>query len=451
MFLLGQGWLIVGSLLHGNLTNQKEKITLLQEIPLILLSGLIINYGIVLCFQSLKTSLLVGWIISIFGIFYFTKYIFRNHAQWSRIASSMNNWIGVFFLCLLYLSPILTEPLKAWDARSIWFFHAKMIYVAKSIGLAAGWQHPSAGFSHIAYPILVPTLSAQIAYTMGFWNEYIPKASLFFMFIPAVAWLFTFTRRSLSFMVLLLLIPFSYYLFLWNGYMDGLLGLYLAIAMLLLGRFIRSSQLIDLVSSLVCLIVLLNIKNEGSLAALIGFFLMIPVEFLNKKPYLLRNIFLTRWRYYLASLIVFLLPFALWTFYKQSWNISNGLEIGSVQSLSRIFGRLTDGSYKIIFQRVYEQIEVALLLLGLLYFASIAWNYSFHLVQESIPALAMAGMYGLGMIVFYLQTPHDLDWHLNTSLHRVMLSVNGCIFVGCYYILDEIEKRKYPDNLANIE
>ena len=438
-FLLGQGWLVVGPLLHGSLTIKKKDVPLLQEIPLALLSGLIINHGIILCFQSLRLGLIAGCIISIFGIYCFTLYIFRHHAQQILNPAPLNLWVGIVFVCLLFLSLILGEPLKDWDARSIWFFHAKMIYVAGSVGQSAGWQHPSVVFSHTEYPKLVPALAAQVAHIMGFWNEYIPKASLLFMLVPAVTWLFTFARRSFSFVILLLLIPFSFYLLLWNGYMDGYLALYFSVAMLLLGRYINSSQPIDMVSSLCCLAVLLYIKNEGALAALIGLCLTISVQLLKKKTYSIKNIFGAGWKYYLAGLIA-LLSFVLWNLYKQRWNLSNGLGIGTTQSLLHIFSRLTDGSYKLIFQYVYKQIEGALLLLGLLYFASVAWHKP--LPKESLPALIAAGIYCLGMVMIYLLTPFDLAWHLNASINRTMLSVNGCIFIGCYYILNTIENNE---------
>jgi hypothetical protein len=209
-FLLGQGWLLTGPVLHGSLITEKRNIPLLQEIPLMLMSGLIINYGIILCFQSIKVSLIIGWIISIFGLCCFGLHTFRYHTKESLSPEPINKWIGIIFTCLLFLSPILCEPLREWDARSIWFFHAKMIYEANSIGLSAGWQHPSIIFSHPDYPKLLPALAAQVTYVMGFWNEYIPKTSLFFMLVPGVIWLFTFARRSFSFAILFFLIPFVY-------------------------------------------------------------------------------------------------------------------------------------------------------------------------------------------------------------------------------------------------
>lgn len=443
IFLMGQGWLVVGPILHGNLTIKKRDTSLLQEIPLMLICGLIINYGIILCLQLLLPGLVAGGVISLFGITCFAVYFFRYHyhAHHAFTSISLIKCTGIFIICLIFLGPIVAIPLCAWDARSIWFFHAKMIYVAGSIGQSAGWQDPSIVFSHTDYPILVPSLAAQVAYVMGFWNEYIPKISLLFMLIPAVTWLFTFARRSFSFIFLLFLFPFCFSEQIWNGFMDGYLALYFSIALLLLGRYINSSQPIDLISSSCCLIFLLYIKNEGALAALAGFIPIILMYIFKNKSLSAKNIFLINWKYYFACLLA-LLPFVLWSSYKQHWNLSNDLELGTVQSISNFIKRSTDGSAKLIFQSMYSQIKFALLLLGFLYLDSIAWKKPF--VKESLPALMAASIYFLGIMAIYFLTPHDLVWHLTNSADRVMLSFNGSVFVGSYYILNKIE------NTANL-
>lgn len=437
MFLLGQGWLVVGPILQGSLIITKRHIPLLQEIPLMLMSGLILNYGMILFFQSLTVSLAAGGILSICGLCCWGVNTFRYQPRQRLTPASMKKWIGAFFVCSLFLSPILAIPLKDWDARSIWFFHAKMIYTVGSIGQSAGWQHPSVVFSHADYPNLVPALAAQVAHVLGFWNEYIPKASLFFMLVPAVGWLFTFARRSFSFAILLFLFPVSFNPWLWNGYMDGIFALYFSIAMLLLGRYIKSLQPIDMISSLSCLIVLLYIKNEGVLVLLSGLCSMILVHLLLKNKALFsRRGFLQEWKSYLAGFLG-LLPFGIWGLYKQEWNLRNDLGIGTLPSILRISSRLMDGSYQLIFQNIYEQIEGALMLLGLLGFAFAAQNKS--IARESLPALFAAGIYCLGMVFVYLLTPNDLEWHLQVSIKRTMLPVIGCIYMGSYYILDALE------------
>ena len=223
----------------------------------------------------------------------------------------------------------------------------------------------------------------------------------------------------------------------WNGYMDGFLALYFAIAMLFLGKYINSSSSIDLLSGLGCLVVLLYIKNEGALALFAGLFSITLVLFAKRKIFAYKFNFLINWKYYLAGSIA-LLPFFLWILYKQRWNLSNDLGVGTTASFLRIINRLSDGSYRLILKTSYKQLEAALLLLGFLYFASVVWRKT--LVKESYPALIVAGVYYLGMVTVYLLTPADLSWHLRTSIARTMLPINAALFVASYYILDGIER-----------
>ncbi len=445
-YFSGLGWLAIGPLLQGSLIRKKKDMPLIRVIPLLLLSGLTINYALVLIFQSLTTSLLAGSILSFGGAACLAIYIFRDPTRQMPTAGSIKTYFVCAFICLLFLGPILADPLNDWDARSIWFFHAKMIYSAGSIGLSAGWQHPSLGFMHADYPNLIPAVAAQVSYVMGFWNEYLPKISLYFMLVPAVGWLFTFARRSFSFAILLLLIPFGFSNWLWNGYMDGYVALYFSIAVLLLGRYVKSSNPVDLFSSVCCFIVLLSIKNEGALGAIAGLGSILLVAFLKRKHFLLRVIVSAHWKFILAAMVA-LIPFVLWTFDKQQWNLQNDLDIGKTELSARIFNRISDGSYKQILKSVFVENEGALLLLGMVYCASVAWNKSFP--REGLPALLSGGIFAAGMVVVYLLTPSDLSWHLSTSIERTMLSVSGCIFVGSYFMLNSIENKENVSGIGS--
>lgn len=436
LYFMGLGWLFADFLLHRDTADKYKNVSLLQKTPLAITLGFIINYGISLLFRSLSISLTIGGVISIIGIWrFFSQYLKAT----GRNNESPNKWGGAIFICLLYLSPILYKPLVDWDARSIWFFHAKMIYTAGSFGLSAGWQHPSIQFSHTDYPNLVPGIAAQFAHILGYWNEYIPKISLVFILIPAIMWFFTFADKSFSFATLILLFPFGMSLWIWNGYMDGYLSLYLSVAMLLLGRYIQHSQSIDLISSMICLILLLYLKNEGLLAAIPGFLSCgIAVILMKNKDHPGIKHQKSSWRNLITTVLV-LLPLLAWNMYKLNYGLSNDLQIGTSQSITRILERINNGSYSLVVNQTYTQIEGALLLLGLVCFSAIARNQ--RIPKTIIPALTTATFYYAGVLAIYIQTPHDLQWHLNSSAGRTMLPVTGCIFVACYWILDALEKQ----------
>jgi hypothetical protein len=435
-YLAGLGWLAAGPLLHGSLDRPKRELPLLQALPLVLLSGLIANYGLILFVHSLRRSLLIGGVLAAVGLAYFGLHLSRRPRPGRSPSAWVGPWSGAAALGLIFLVTILGEPLRDWDARSIWFFHAKMMYSAGGIGLSSGWQHPSVLFSHADYPKLVSALAAQLAYTAGVWNEYLPKTALFFVLAPASLWLFTFSRRTFSFFILLLLIPFSFHRWLWNGYMDGLLALYFSVALLLFGRYLRAARRTDLIASIGCLIFLVYLKNEGIMAALIGLNVLFVASFFMKKPAPAQKNWAAIFHGYLTALAA-LVPLFLWTYFKYQWRLTSDLGLGSIQSFAAAAQRLQDGSVLLIFRHTFSQLEGALLLVGLLFFASIAWKKG--IVKESIPAFLAAGLYLLGLIGVYLMTPNDLTWQLQTTGERTMLVVNGAIFAGSYFILDALE------------
>jgi len=438
-YFIGLGWHITELVLHKNPTLGDKKVSLFQIIPLTIILGFIFNYGISLVFQSLPAGLFVGAATSILGLWRFGWQVFRDGRLINSRIESLNIWLGWAVIYLLFLSPILTEPLNAWDARSIWFFHAKMIYTAGSFGPSAGWQHPSAAFSHVDYPNIIPGMASQVAYISGSWNEFLPKISLAFTLFPALMWLFTFARKTFSFAFLVMVFPFSIYTLIWNGYMDGYLALYLSISMLLLGRYVQQPGFIDLVSGMACLAFLPYLKNEGQLAVISGgFALLSAILFAGNGNHRDVRSHILNWRGLVAGLTV-LLPFVAWGIYKHNLGVSNYLHIGTSQSIARMIERINDQSYRLITENTYQHIEVSMLLVGLLYFAASARKLPFP--KPIIPPLITATIYCAGMVAVYLLTPLDLEWQLASSAGRTMLSVAGCIFVVCYFILESLELR----------
>ncbi|HCS39492.1 MAG TPA: hypothetical protein DIW44_07905 [Anaerolineaceae bacterium] len=438
IYFIGLGWLVIGPLLHGSLVNRKNTESRFLELSIIFISGLIINYGIVLLVHSLKISFVIGCILAIIGSGFYIAMVFKSIKQNPFTHNSVIQMFGTILVCGLFLGPILFTPLMEWDARSIWFFHGKMIFNAGSFSQLTGWQNPAViDFSHADYPNLLPTMAAQIAYLAGYWNEYLPKLSLFFLLVPAVNLLFTFSKRTFSFLFLIILVLFSYSPKLWDGHMDGYLALFFAISMLLLGRYIKFSKTLDLLSSVLCLLILIYFKNEGNLALLAGACAILLTLLLKKNKISFRMIIKEYWKYF-PFIILLLIPFGLWSFYKLRWGLSNDLGLGTNQSLDQLAIRINDGSYKIILERVYGQLQNCLMLLAFLLVASLVFLKKIQ--KEFLPAIIASGLYCLGMIFVYLVTPLNLVTHLNDSVSRTMLSVIACIYIACYYLVSSLEK-----------
>jgi hypothetical protein len=437
LYFTGQGWLLVEFLFRRDLITNRQNSSLLHKIPLAITFGFIVNYGVSLAVQSLPLILIIGVVISMLGILFLGRQYVRVGSGLEIHRESTASWIFATFIWMLFLSLILFEPLTAFDARAIWFFHAKMIYFAGSFGASAGWQDPAVNFSHVFYPNLIPGMAAQVAYLLGYWNEYIPKISLAYVLLPATLWLFTFARKSFAFLILILLFPFSLYTWIWYGYMDGYLALYFSIAMLLLSRYAMNNETIDLVSGLTCLVLLLYVKTEGVLAVIAGLVSILTIVFLIKeKGWMnLRNA-VFNWRALVATGIV-LFPFLAWSILKRILGLTSYFQIGNAQSLERMIARINDHSLNLIAENTYLCMEGALLLLGLLYAVTIARKQP--LPKMMWPALISAVIFYFGLVAIYMLTPFDVAWQLSTSAGRTMLSVNGCIFVSCYFLLDSLE------------
>ena len=411
-----------------------------EKFPLIFTTGLLVNHLIILLSRSLNLSLVWGGLICICGL---VRFLMR----WKKesMLGRRGDWLasaGIGVILVLYYFAILYDPLEAWDARSIWFFHAKMIWSAGSPDMTAGWNHPSLQWSHVDYPKLIPALAAQMMHILGYWNEYAPKFALFLLLIPAIFWIFSFYKRRFSFLFLALLFPFGLKDHLWNGFMDGYIAFYAAVAVLLLGRFFQKRRSLDFLSAISCLALLSNIKNEGmaiALAVMASYFL---TELLSNK------FSLTGWKqlfspYRIVWLSAMITPCLIWSVvYKNQWRLKNDLRIGTSEAWIRIIGRFTDGeSLPLILKTtiIHDESAVWLSVIACILCLTALTVYRRRAVSW-IPALITAFMYYWVIVLIYGLTPHDLNWHLATSAQRTMLTVSSCLLACVYLMWNELEK-----------
>ena len=241
---------------------------------------------------------------------------------------------------LVHYLQIFAEPLYRWDARSIWFFHARMIWLAQ--GLGSGWDHPSLAFSHPDYPKLVPSLAAQVAYLAGHWNEYAPKGGLFLMLVPAVLLLFGFRTNRASFLMIVVLLLFSQYAWLSNGYMDGYVVLYAALALLLFGRLLSSRNRADFYAATCALGIVAALKNEGTLFAFCTIAALVAVIGPRQLAHAAARS-RTEPRLLLIPCLA-ILPVLLWTLRKAAWGVRNDMTGDVAGAIARVASRLSDGA-----------------------------------------------------------------------------------------------------------
>jgi hypothetical protein len=329
------------------------------------------------------------------------------------IKDKTDNKILLIIFCF-FTFLILTEPISTWDARSIWFFHAKRIFFDNNLYAQFDGYAP---FSHNDYPPLIPALAASISKSFGFWNEYLPRISILLALFPICLiyrWLFD-NPLAFNFWLAGLLIICNFSLI--NGYMDSLLATYIGAACLLITKIYSNKNIEDKLKYYLPLFLILTslplIKNEGLLAALIFILLLIPRV---KKEF-----------YYIAlsagSLALYVI---LWKYALSSHDIQNGLVSSNFSE--KIISRTENFSdMLLIIKKIIRQSGIYLLVLSVFLF-------KYKNIKNNFIAVFFILIYLSGIFIIYTITPYDLNWHLNTSADRVLLSVNLSMFSICTYL-----------------
>lgn len=323
-------------------------------------------------------------------------------------------WLGV--VVVLFVLMILSVPVHEWDPRSIWFFHAKRIFLADDLYAQLDDYAP---WSHNDYPVLMPAIAATLARSVGVWNEVFPRLAVLPVVLPV---LFVLAESMRSQKVLIVWLAFVMALHgrsegLISGYLDLPLGYYCAAAGVLLASFgscaasdsqtLRVSCLRHLFF-LLCLVSLSLMKNEGQLAALILLVLYLCVMWRS-------------WQAWFGAVWVFV---PLWIFWKlpvKDAGVKGDLFVGDVPA--RVLGRLADPEQVLlILKHLVSVMGLMVLLLGAL--ALVVPGMRKRIV---LPAI-FAAIYTAALVLVYLLTPHDLVWHLTSSSSRTFGAVSAMLF-----------------------
>ena len=339
--------------------------------------------------------------------------------------------VAVCALCfpqVIYM--LLREPLIEWDARSIWFFHAKGIWVHGGIA-AEFFTNRRHGWSHTDYPLLLPVQAAVIGVLRGEWSEPAVKGFLFLNF-AAYLWLL---QRILvqrgwgmvsawAFAVPVMGIAFKSYV---NGYADNHYAMPLMLAMLL--AFKKRVDEGELLLAGLMTAFALNIKNESALYVLTGLALWALFRYIKGGLPTLR---LGRSACGWSIFVLGLLPFILWAMFKMSYGIKGDMHLSSrllhpVDSVAVCLERAPHilNALGIVYRIMRAHILTAvILLLNVLHMVSVRRDKSgtarVITVEERI-FWAMLLTVNLMIFAVYAMTPHDVDWHLGTSVGRLVI------------------------------
>jgi hypothetical protein len=400
--------------------------------------GMLANYVLVLSFESLRTALAVGCLLGVLGLLLGVRTLLGRRGKQPFSLSRSWLWsLPLAYVVVLYGVLILTHPLTHWDARSIWFFHAKVIYYEGALTETSGWNELLD--AHADYPKLLQTLAAQVATVCGYWNEYLPKMALLVLLIPAAAGYFAFFQRPLSWIFLISMAFFPTYSELWNGYADGYFALYAGLAVLALGRWFEARRPHDLLLGFAGLGIASCLKNEGSLflvCTAMGFAAPGLWRWTNRKERPFGSI---DWLSLAYLAVVALAGPVIWLMKKKAWGLQSDLDL-SGRYLADAWGRFRDGeSFGLVVENLFQNQELTYALIPLAMGIIAA-----RVLRVPVPAavwfpFATATLYLLGIVLVYLGTPYDLSWHLNTSAGRTVLPIFVTFSVATFLVLDAIE------------
>lgn len=342
--------------------------------------------------------------------------------------------IGLTTIALLTQS--MASPHGGWDAWAIWNLRARFMADSGQIDQVFStvylWSHPD-------YPVLLPSLTA------AFWELSGARSQT----VPICIGLIAPTMTTL-----LIYHVFERVGYHWHGlvaaivlasndaflvplqYADQLLGL----AFLATGAFITLARgqhrVVMLRAAGVALGAAMWTKNEGILFALAVLATAVLVAFVRRSlPEMSRAAIPV-----LQGAAPFLATLA---WFKSRLAPDNDLFAGAGQGPSMLDKILTPERYELIgtaFTNQYVTLTPALMALSIFALAALTISPR-RLTPVLAPALVLLMMH-TGYFLVYLITPNDLEWHLATSLDRLVLQLwPGLLFILMLIVVCSADRR----------
>ena len=383
-------------------------------------------------FWSLLGILLLYW-----GVFV------RPRAQLLRVAPAAWTVAAVVLVMLAFPNvavPLHDTPLREWDARSMWFFHGKVIHLHGRV-FVPFFVDPLYKWSIPGYPLLLPAQAAWTAFFQGGWNDYSCKSFLLFNFAAYVQLFWLVLRHSRIHWligVLLTAVLFDQGTF---GYVSGYadhhcaIALVLALAVLSLRSRRRHMPLFVLLLAYAG-----NAKNEGTgyvilLGALVFAAAMVTIWRRPRmrgvlQPALLRSL--------LPGIVLFALPVALWWTFKGIHGIHNRYNLverfGDAGSVLQLLGERssTIGAW---FLDYYSSGAIPMVLATIVLLLILRLRLGRRCVRAApgcAHGLLLWGAFlAVNCLIFlvFAMTPEDVTWHLRTAGDRLLFLPHILLFL----------------------
>jgi len=332
---------------------------------------------------------------------------------WSRV-----NW-GLLALTAMIVFAILFTGISDWQARSVWFFQAKILHHTGTLN-APDWHNPLYSFAFAAYPKMFPVIIAFVTSPWDGWNEYVPKWCEVLFLIPVVASLLALELATATRVFLFLALTGIAGDSLWNGSPEGYGAIFFAMGLLNFAVFQRTRGRGHLLQAVLFLGLLPSFSPEGGAMVLCALLALSFFHFGGVKIFDERNV--------IKFAVIPAGAFIFWQLRKLEFHYDDTVIIHS-STWARLFQRVIDIKPFLLVAR-----NTILAHLPLLFFVGLLAIY-FRLPmaraagsprwqrREHSWILATAGIYFVFLVLIYGATPFDVQWYASAHLPYAALVV----------------------------
>jgi len=423
MLLYGGSYAFVKKVTIGD----SRALTILTSVISLLVALSFMYYLMLVLNQSFVVLLIVLSAINLSHIF-FMYGLFKNYRP--KLLSNNHIWplATIFFLTCYFI--LYASKYGNWDAFAMWNLHAKFFYHPEL------WKYlftSKLSYSALDYPMMLPIIVAFFWNAVGSTSPNVPVLFAYgvMLIIPLYTY-FALRDEGLKWLSLIALVIFvtdnNFKQIAISQCADSMLSL------LILMVFVQYKKVKGLIDNRAYLLGFICascawVKNEG-----LVFYVLFTAGFIFSNYRHLPVL-----KKYLTGAIV---PTLVLASFKLFFAPANDLISADNKQLFSLSVVLTDWSRYATICKFWLNTLVSNYIYALiLIFAAFVVNRRFF---ASMPAIIIALLL-LGYFIIYLVTPHDLNWHLYTSLYRIIQHVYPALI---YLILLDFKGLQTRQQLA---
>jgi hypothetical protein len=438
------------------LPNRKSSACLIVSLGILVgMLGLGALYGIIALFfrpfysflPVLDTILMAGVFIAAWRTGGFTRLVRSIGRSKSISRYEFIAILYVIYCCGILITKLYLSPTGGWDAWAMWNLKARTL--ASTQGDVAITMLN--GYAHSDYPLLLPYINARAFQALGTLSTIAPQVTMFLfcmsfwgIFVSTAALL---KKRSSLYLAIGIIFPGPYLPSIFSSqYADGpLTAVFTALlGVTLLNEIYRNNTdgqnkyHISFILHGILFGSLCMIKNEGlmlSMCFLIGY---VVTRFQHRQLAAIPKDVC----YMFFGIFIFALLFVT---VKIRYPLENDLITISIVDRFKYFFDIS--RYKLIAQFIFKEIFSMHWLLLPIILSIFPFVFGFdRTLKKANTIIFLPLVIGFaGYIAIYFLTPHDLNWHLSTSLDRIMAHLTPAFLLYLITITD-FDIKNLPGN-----